>query len=167
MSSGRSAFSSRSRSCSRFGLFAALLAQLLLDGAHLLAQQVIPLLLGHFAARFGGDLVAQFQHLHFMRQIAMHHPQSFGPRGRFEQRLALFGIQAEHRREHERQPQRIFVGRKQAAQFLRSVGLRERQAPRPPARPARLAAPQSPGLCLPARAAEHARPSETARTHPA
>ena len=57
----------------------------------------------------------------------MHHAQGFGARGRFEQRLAFVGVQAEHGSQNERQPQRIFVGREQAAQFLRSVGLRQSQ----------------------------------------
>ena len=56
----------------------------------------------------------------------MQHAQSFGPRGRFEQRLAFLGIQAEHGRENERQPQRIVVGGEQSAQFLRSIGLGQR-----------------------------------------
>ena len=57
----------------------------------------------------------------------MHHAQSFGSRGRFEQRLALLGVQAEHGRQNERQPQRIVIGGQQSAQFLRSVGLGQRQ----------------------------------------
>ncbi len=50
-------------------LFAALVPKLLLDGAHLLAQHVVALLLIHLAPRFRSDLIAQLEHLHFMGQV--------------------------------------------------------------------------------------------------
>ena len=62
-----------------------------------------------------------------MHQIAVQHAQSFGARGRFEQRLAFVGVETEHGREHKREPQRIFIGRDQAAQFLGRAGLRQRK----------------------------------------
>ena len=58
-----------------FRLFRGGFAQLVLDGLHLLAQQVLALLLAHLALRLGGDLLAQLQHLHLVRQVAVDQPQ--------------------------------------------------------------------------------------------
>ena len=44
-------------------LFGAGLAQLLLDGAELLAQEVLALLLVHAGLRFGLDLLPQIEHV--------------------------------------------------------------------------------------------------------
>ena len=70
-----------------FGLLAGFFAELLLDRAHLLAQQVVALLLIHFGAGFGVDLVPQLQHLNFMSQIGVHQAQSFSLRVSLEHGL--------------------------------------------------------------------------------
>src|SRR5256885_701967 len=44
------------------GFLRAALAQLVLDGAHLLAEPVVALLLGHLRLGLARNLVAQFQH---------------------------------------------------------------------------------------------------------
>ena len=61
--SGRLASCRRCAQQGRLCLFRVLLAQLLLDGAELLAQEILPLLAAHFTLGLAIDLVAQFEHL--------------------------------------------------------------------------------------------------------
>ena len=58
----------------------------------------------------------------------MRQPQRFGTRWRFQQRLALRHVDAEHGREQIRQAQRIVVGGEQPAQLLWRVRMRQRDS---------------------------------------
>ena len=120
-SSGQIGFASFSRSVFDFALIRIFLAQLLLDRALLLAQNIFALLARHFAARFFGDLVAQLQHFHFMRKPAVHHAQRFQARRRFKQRLLARRFQVHDRSQHVGQPQRIFLRGEHPRQFLRRL----------------------------------------------
>ncbi len=67
-----------------FGLFRAALAEFLLNGAQLLAQEILALLLAHLVLHVASDLAAQFEHLHFVAQIGVHQAQRIGACLRFQ-----------------------------------------------------------------------------------
>jgi hypothetical protein len=78
-------------------LLGALLAQLALDGLHLLAQHVLALLLGHLRLDLPLDLLAQLEHLHLVGQVAVQQAQALPAARDLQQRLLLGHVQAEHR----------------------------------------------------------------------
>ncbi len=109
-----------------FGLFRILLAQLLLDGPQLLAQEVLALFLAHLGLGRVRDLAAKLQHLKLVRQKGVGQPQGVGAVLRFQQRLLLADVQAEHGGQQVRQAQRVVGSHQQPAQFLRRLRLRQR-----------------------------------------
>ena len=76
-------------------LFRVLLAQLLLDRTELLAQEILPLLATHFTLRLAIDLVAEFEHLQFVREVTMQQPRRVQARWCFQERLLLVQVEAE------------------------------------------------------------------------
>ena len=106
-SSGSSAFVEPLAQQSDLGLLGVLLAQFLLDGPHLLAQDVLALLFAHFGLRLAGDLAAQFQHLHFVREMRVDDPECIGPGFGVEQRVLQINVHAEHARDQVRHLERV------------------------------------------------------------
>ena len=72
-----------------FGLLGILFAKFLLNGAQLLAQQVLALLLVHLRPGVVVDVALQLQHLDFVAEVLVHQPQRIGASAGFQQRLLL------------------------------------------------------------------------------
>ena len=75
-----------------------LLAQLLLDGLHLLAQVVVALRLLHLVLHLGLDLGAQLLHLDLLGQVLVELLQALDDAGRFQQLLLVVGGEERQRR---------------------------------------------------------------------
>jgi len=101
-------------------------AQFLLDGAQLLAQQILALLLAHLVACARGDLLPELQYLHFVREIGVDQAERVYAGFRFEKLLLACCIQAEYACQQVGQPQRIFASSEHPRQLGRSLRLRER-----------------------------------------
>ena len=107
-SSGMPAASIFSRSSLATVCLGAGLAQLLLDGAQLLAQVVLALLLVHPGLRFGLDLLAQVEHV---EPLLDQHAQAAQALDRIEdlqQLLALVGRELGREGDQVGQPARLF-----------------------------------------------------------
>ena len=63
--------------------------------AELLAQEILPLLATHFTLRLAIDLVAEFEHLQFVREMAMQQPRRVQSRWGFQERLLFVQVEAE------------------------------------------------------------------------
>ena len=76
--------------------FAFLAAQFLLDGAQLLAQEILALLFAHLALGLAGDFAADFENLHFVREVRMDHAEGVDPGFGGEQGVFEIHVHAEH-----------------------------------------------------------------------
>jgi hypothetical protein len=91
-------------------------------------SRVFALLLAHFGARVGSDLVAEFEDLQLVREVGVHVAQRVGATGRLKQRLLFREVHAEHGCEHVNQPHRIVIEAEQFTEFggilrrLRTLG---------------------------------------------
>jgi hypothetical protein len=101
-----------------FALFAA---QLLLDGAELLAKDVLPLFLAHFVLGFGGDFTPDFEDLEFVRQVRVDQTQGLGTGFDGEQRVLEGNVHAEHAGEHPRHLQGIDLACDGAGELDRQI----------------------------------------------
>ena len=111
----------------RLGLLA--FAQLVLDGLQLLAQEVLPLGVGHLLLRGCLDLALELEERDLAVQGGRHRLQLRDEGVVLEDLLLLLGLQIEKAREQIREPQRIVDAGHHAAQFLREPGPLRQRAP--------------------------------------
>ncbi len=97
-----------SRSSSTSACLLVALAELLLDGLELLAQEVLALRLVDLGPHVGLDLGAQLEHLELARQDAGELAQPLLDVGLFEQLLLVFGLDAHGAGHEERQGAGLF-----------------------------------------------------------
>ena len=120
-SSGIPAASIFSRSSLATRLFGAAFAQFLLDGAHLLAQEVLALLLVHPGLGLGLDLLAQVEDV---EPLLDHHAEAAQPLDRIEdleQLLALVGRELRREGDQVGQPARLLDAAHHRQHFFRDV----------------------------------------------
>ena len=103
-------------------LVALALAQLLLDRLHLLAQVVLTLRVGHVLLRLRFDLALHFEERDLPRQRLLDSLELLQQVVLFEQRLFLFRLDVDERRQDVDEPQRIVDVHDDAAQLLRQAG---------------------------------------------
>ena len=100
----------------QFG-FAFFAAQLLLDGAELLAKDVLALLLAHFVLRFAGDFAPDFEDLELVREVRVDQAQGLGAAFGGEQGVLQRNIHAEDAGQHPGHLQRIVLTGDGAGKF--------------------------------------------------
>ncbi len=111
------------------GLFRRGFAKLVLNGAHLLAEHVIALLLADLGTCLVCDLVAQLQHLRLVVEILEQPLQGVGHGVRFKDRLFVRHVHAEHRGEQIHEVQRTGNLGQHLLEVALGLGLRELHHP--------------------------------------
>ncbi len=109
-------------------LAALVLAQLLLDRLHLLAQDVVALRLVHLALRLGGDLRAQLHDLDLARQARVGDLQQVVRRVGFEHLLLLLDAEVEDRAEEVGELHGVLRGEHGGAYLRRYLGQHRQRA---------------------------------------
>ena len=99
-------------------LGALALAELLLDGLHLLPQEVLTLRVGHLLLRLRFDLALQLEQRHLARERGGHRLQLLDEVVLLEDRLLVRRPQVEQRGQHVDEAQRVVDGHDQPAQLL-------------------------------------------------
>jgi len=84
-------------------------AELLLDGFHLLAEHVLALLFGHFAAGFAGDFGAEFEDLDFVPEVLVEEAEGVDAGVGFEQGLLFVDGEGHHGAEQEDHAEGVFL----------------------------------------------------------